>query len=139
MIKACRGTLHPPQRSGHPLDPVEVSVLVAQEMDPPKGEEPVTWILLSNLEVTSFEQAVEKIQWYLCRWQIEIYFRILKFSDGLTARCEHRIVGRVVMHDCPGNSRRLVCQCHGDHVRMFTSHQLVQPLAKTIVSILRVP
>ncbi len=25
-----------------------------------------------------FEQAVEKIQWYLCRWQIEIYFRILK-------------------------------------------------------------
>jgi hypothetical protein len=77
-LKACRVTLRPPQRSGHPLDPVEVSVLVAQEIDPPKGEEPVTWILLTNLEVASFEQAIEKIQWYLCRWQIEIYFRILK-------------------------------------------------------------
>ena len=55
-----------------------MSVLVAQEIDPPKREEPVTWILPTNLEVASFEQAIEKIQWYLCHWQIEIYFRILK-------------------------------------------------------------
>jgi hypothetical protein len=77
-LKSCRVTLHPPQRTGNKLNPVEITVLLAQERDPPTGEEPVTWILLTNLQVTSLEQAIEKIQWYLCRWQIEIYFRILK-------------------------------------------------------------
>ena len=35
-------------------------------------------LLLTNLPVTTPEQVIEKINWYLCRWQIEIYFRILK-------------------------------------------------------------
>lgn len=77
-LKACRVELHPPQRTGNKLDSVEVTVLLAQELNPPEGEEPVTWILLSNLQITTLAQAIEKIQWYLCRWQIEIYFRILK-------------------------------------------------------------
>lgn len=77
-LKACRVALRPPRRTDEALDPIEITVLLAQETHPPKGEEPVTWILLTNLEVTSSEQAIEKIQWYLCRWQIEIYFRILK-------------------------------------------------------------
>ena len=49
-LKACRVTLHPPQRSGHNLYPVQVTVLLAQETDPPTGEEPVTWIFLTNLK-----------------------------------------------------------------------------------------
>ena len=28
--------------------------------------------------MTTPEQALEKLQWYLCRWEIEIFFRILK-------------------------------------------------------------
>ena len=36
------------------------------------------WLLLTNLPVDTPAQALEKIQWYLCRWQIEVYFRILK-------------------------------------------------------------
>jgi len=55
-----------------------VTTLLAQEIRPPKGEEPITSILPANLEVISLEQAVEKIQWYLYHWQIELYFRILK-------------------------------------------------------------
>lgn len=77
-LKATRVELQPPQRYGHSLDSVEVTVVLAQETRPPKGEEPVTWILLTNLPVTTVDQAIEKIGWYLCRWQIEIYFKILK-------------------------------------------------------------
>ncbi len=77
-LKATRVELQPPQRYGHSLDSVEVTVMMAQETRPPKGEEPVTWLLLTNLPVTTAEQVIEKINWYLCRWQIEIYFRILK-------------------------------------------------------------
>ncbi len=71
-LKAARVELQPPQRYGNSLDPVEVTVLLAQETRPPKGEEPVTWVLLTNLPVTTAEQAIEKISWYLCRWQIGV-------------------------------------------------------------------
>ena len=30
------------------------------------------------MPVERFERAAEIVQWYLCRWQIEIYFRVLK-------------------------------------------------------------
>ena len=33
---------------------------------------------MTNLPVETPEEAIEKLQWYLCRWQIEIYFKILK-------------------------------------------------------------
>ena len=44
----------------------------------PPGEDPLDWLLLTNLPVETPEQAIEKLQWYLCRWQIEIYFKVLK-------------------------------------------------------------
>ncbi len=34
--------------------------------------------LLTSLPVETAEQALEKLQWYLCRWQIEVFFKILK-------------------------------------------------------------
>lgn len=58
--------------------PVDINVIVATEIDPPKNINPIEWVLLTNLPVDSFEQAQEKIQWYTCRWQIEIYFKVLK-------------------------------------------------------------
>ena len=70
--------LRPPQRKGCSLEPRYVTVVVTEEIKPPKGEEPITWILLTNLPATSKKQALEKVQWYLCRWEIEIYFRVLK-------------------------------------------------------------
>jgi len=60
------------------LPAVEITALLASEPAPPTGEAPVEWLLLTNLPVDTPAQALEKIQWYLCRWQIEVYFRILK-------------------------------------------------------------
>lgn len=77
-LKAVRVELRPPQRKGCSLEPRYVTVVVTEEIKPPKGEEPITWILLTNLPATSKKQALEKVQWYLCRWEIEIYFRVLK-------------------------------------------------------------
>lgn len=77
-LKAVRVELRPPQRKGDSLEPTYVTAVVAEESNPPKGEAPITWILLTNLLVTTKEQALEKVQWYLCRWEIEVYFRILK-------------------------------------------------------------
>ena len=39
---------------------------------------PVQWRLLTNREVNSLEQASELIDWYRARWEIELFFLILK-------------------------------------------------------------
>jgi hypothetical protein len=50
----------------------------AVEVNPPKGTEPVEWLLLTTVPTTSFEDALERLEWYAARWNIEVYHRTLK-------------------------------------------------------------
>ncbi len=58
--------------------PVQVTAILCVERHPPAGSDAIDWLLLTDLSVTTFEEACEKIQWYTCRWQIEIFFKVLK-------------------------------------------------------------
>jgi Transposase Tn5 dimerisation domain len=58
--------------------PVEVTAVYAVERNPPKGQNPVAWLLLTSEPVTTDQDAATIVRWYLCRWQIEIFFRVLK-------------------------------------------------------------
>jgi hypothetical protein len=60
------------------LPEVKVNVVWVRETQPPAGEEPVEWMLLTSLPVDTFEQACLVADYYACRWQIEIYFKVLK-------------------------------------------------------------
>ena len=73
-------SLKPPRhrRKEKGLRPVRVWAVWAHESDSPDGVEPISWMLLTTIPVHSFEEALEKVQWYTCRWQIEIFFKILK-------------------------------------------------------------
>ncbi len=77
-LRVARLKLKPPYRPDKKLSPVEVTALLACEESPPAGVEAIEWFLLTNLPVESCQEAAEKVQWYVCRWQIEVYFRILK-------------------------------------------------------------
>lgn len=77
-LRVARVLLRAPYRPDTKLASVEVTAILAREDNPPAGEDPIEWLLLSNVPVESFEDAYEKVQWYLCRWQIEVFFRILK-------------------------------------------------------------
>ncbi|MEO5969970.1 MAG: IS4 family transposase [Bdellovibrionia bacterium] len=59
---------------------IELSLhfICVREVRTPQGEQPIEWILLSNIESHNLESAIEKVQWYSCRWQIEIFHKILK-------------------------------------------------------------
>jgi hypothetical protein len=57
---------------------LEATCLVAREVGAPAGVPPVEWRLLSNREAGTFEQAVELIEWYRARWEIEMFFHVLK-------------------------------------------------------------
>jgi len=71
------------QRKGGRLPPLKVNVVYAKEQRAPKGEKPVEWMLLTSVPVESFEQCQEVIRWYTCRWEIEIYFKVLKSGCGV--------------------------------------------------------
>ena len=55
-----------------------VNVVMVREVDPPQGEPPVEWILLTTLPIFSVEQTRQVIEYYTVRWMIEVYFRTLK-------------------------------------------------------------
>lgn len=64
--------------SHHGKGALEVSCLVASEVDAPAGEKPVCWRLLTNRAATTLEEARELIDWYRARWEIEMFFHVLK-------------------------------------------------------------
>jgi hypothetical protein len=57
---------------------LEVTCLIACEVEPPEGAAPLVWRLLTNREVTDATAAAELIEWYRCRWEIELLFHTLK-------------------------------------------------------------
>ena len=57
---------------------VQATCIVAKEINPPAGEEPVEWRLLTNRSVETLAQAEQVIGWYLARWEIEMLFHVFK-------------------------------------------------------------
>jgi len=48
------------------------------EPEAPPGIEPLDWMLLTDLPVSTVAQAWEKVEWYCRRWGIEEWHRVLK-------------------------------------------------------------
>ena len=59
-------------------DKLDATCVIARELDPPAGEEPIEWRLLTNREITTVEEAAELIDWYRARWEVEMFFDVLK-------------------------------------------------------------
>ena len=56
---------------------------MAIERRAPSNQSPIFWVLLTNLEVQSVDQAIEKVRWYALRWNIELFHKILKSGCGV--------------------------------------------------------
>ena len=77
-VQSCRVTLQAPWRPDRKLANVTVNAVLVREVDPPPGEPAIEWLLLSSLPVDTFAQACTVIEYYTCRWEIEVFFRVLK-------------------------------------------------------------
>ena len=81
-VRFCQVTLKPPWRlkrpDQEPLPPITLDVVLVQEVAAPEHISPLEWLLLTNVPVQTFADAVERVQWYRCRWHIEVYFKVLK-------------------------------------------------------------
>jgi Transposase DNA-binding/Transposase Tn5 dimerisation domain len=77
-VRASTVTLRPPYRPDRKLSAVTVNVVLVREEEPPAGEEPIEWLLLTNLPIEGEKLIRLVIQYYCTRWMIEILFRVLK-------------------------------------------------------------
>ena len=84
-LRAAAVTLIAP-RSRRELGPVSIHALWAIERDAPPGIEPLEWMLLSSLPIDSEARALQTLQWYRCRWQIEVFHRVLKSGCRIEQR-----------------------------------------------------
>ncbi len=57
---------------------IAATCLIAREIDAPAGVEPIEWRLLTNRTATTADEVIELIDWYRARWEIEMFFHVLK-------------------------------------------------------------
>jgi len=55
-----------------------VTCVMAREIGAPAGVAPVVWRLLTNRQVRDRDAVIELIDWYRARWEIELFFNVLK-------------------------------------------------------------
>jgi hypothetical protein len=72
-------TLKRPRDHRHPLAAsLAVNVVYASEADPPAGEAPLEWRLVTTEPIDTAEQVLRIVEWYRTRWLIEEFFKCLK-------------------------------------------------------------
>jgi Transposase DNA-binding/Transposase Tn5 dimerisation domain len=77
-VRATQVTLRAPERSAGQLPDITVNAVLVTEVNPPKGDTPVEWILLTSLPIDTVDQVRLVVQSYSVRWMIEVFFRTLK-------------------------------------------------------------
>ena len=77
-LRAMPITPRAPFRRGGKLPAVSFWAVLAEEIDPPPGEEPLRWLLLTSAVVATPEAARRIVGLYLRRWDIEVFHRVLK-------------------------------------------------------------
>src|SRR5262249_51615040 len=80
-------TLCPPQhRKRERLPAVALWAVQALEEAPPAGTTPIEWLLLTTAAVQTTAAALERVDWYACRWGIAVWHKILKSGCRVAAR-----------------------------------------------------
>jgi hypothetical protein len=80
-------TLQPPlKRAKEKLPMVTVWAVWAVEPTPPAGVTAVEWLLLTTVPVHSTQDALQRLDWYACRWGIEVWHKVLKSGCRIESR-----------------------------------------------------
>lgn len=84
-IRFSKVELKPP-RIKKEKENIKIWAILLKEENAPQGVEPLKWMLYTTIPVNTFEEAIEKMQWYTKRWGIEIYHKTLKSGCKIEER-----------------------------------------------------
>lgn len=62
---------------------LKVNAVLAEELKPPKGEEPLNWMLLTTEPVESLAEVENLLKCYRMRWRIEVFHKAWKTGAGV--------------------------------------------------------
>ncbi len=65
------------------MQAIKVNAIVAEEIQAPKGEKAVKWVLLTTLAVNNLADAQKVLKYYTYRWLIERFHYVLKTGCGI--------------------------------------------------------
>ncbi|EHJ15318.1 IS4 family transposase [Crocosphaera watsonii] len=65
------------------IEAIKVNAIVAEEIQIPKGEKAVKWVLLTTLAVNDLADAQKVLKYYTYRWLIERFHYVLKTGCGI--------------------------------------------------------
>ena len=86
-VQAASVTLKAPHRlTGAKLPDLKVQAVLVREEEPPAGEAPIEWLLLTSLPIDTVADVEQIVAFYGCRWEIEVYFRVLKSGCRIEQR-----------------------------------------------------
>jgi Transposase DNA-binding/Transposase Tn5 dimerisation domain len=86
-LRFCPLTLCPPRhRRREDLPVVTLWAVHVQEVEPPEDVKPIEWLLLTTVPVDTVADASQRVEWYSCRWGIEVWHRILKSGCRIEER-----------------------------------------------------
>ena len=77
-VRAASVKIKPTGKGADAKKSVEIRAILLTETTPPSGVEPIQWLLLTNIAIQSKEDTLQIIKYYLCRWDIEMFFKVLK-------------------------------------------------------------
>lgn len=80
-IRACSVEMRRPQARKdleHLEDRIPVNLVEVVELEPPEGQEPVHWMLVTTEPTETVEQVLQVVDLYRTRWLIEEYFKSIK-------------------------------------------------------------
>jgi hypothetical protein len=67
----------------HGCEPLSAWVIHVKELEPPAGQEPLEWILLTNRPTATRADAWERVDWYECRPMVEEFHKAQKTGCGM--------------------------------------------------------
>jgi hypothetical protein len=68
---------------------VKVNVVMCEEINFQDGETPITWMFITDLPINTFSNVELIVKYYLCRWEIETFFKVLKSGCKIEERQLH--------------------------------------------------
>lgn len=119
--------------------PLRLWVVRVWEPQTPAGEEPIEWVLLTDLPTPEAAEALARGEWYALRWLIEEYHKCLKSGCGVEARqmeTAQRLAACIALlavvavrllqlkHTARQAPQRAAVECvSADHVRVLAAYR----------------
>jgi hypothetical protein len=106
-------------------DGVSVRAVLVRETKPSKHDEPIEWLLLTSLPISSKAEVELVIEYYLQRWMIELYFKVLKSGCKIESRrFEHmdRFLPALALYMIVAWRSLYVCRISRTHAQRPCTH-----------------